>query len=49
MALARPRPRRNTAAVAQNILESPVFARQQTARRLIHLVRPLSDRLRRRG
>jgi hypothetical protein len=46
MALARPRPRRNTAALAQNILESPAFARQQTARRLIHLVRPLSDRLR---
>jgi hypothetical protein len=45
MGLARPAPRRNAAAVAQNILESPSFARRQTARRLIHVARPLSDRL----
>ena len=43
---ARPTPRRNAAAVAQNILDLPSFARRQTARRLIHIVRPLSDRLR---
>ncbi len=46
MALMRPTPRRNPSAVAQNVLESPSFAREQTARRLIHLARPLSDRLR---
>ncbi|HXQ13662.1 MAG TPA: hypothetical protein VN814_03455 [Caulobacteraceae bacterium] len=46
MRLARPTPRRNAAAVAQNILDSPGFARRQTARRLIHIARPLSDRLR---
>jgi len=46
MQLARPTPRRNASAVAQNVLESPSFAREQTARRLIHLARPLSDRLR---
>ena len=44
--LARPTPRRNADAVAQNILESPSFARRQTARRLIHIARPLSDRVR---
>ena len=43
---ARPTPRRNAEAVSQNILESPSFARQQAARRLIHMARPLSDRLR---
>ena len=46
MQLARPSPRRNASAVAQNVLESPSFAREQTLRRLIHLTRPLSDRLR---
>ena len=46
MALARPSPRRNAGAVAENILESPAFARRQAARRLIRLARPLSDRLR---
>ncbi|MEJ0064048.1 MAG: hypothetical protein WDM85_00440 [Caulobacteraceae bacterium] len=46
MELVRPSPRRNAVAVAENILESPVFARQQAARRLVHLARPLSDRVR---
>jgi hypothetical protein len=44
--LMRPTPRRNAVAVAENIMESPEFARQQTLRRLIHIARPLSDRLR---
>ncbi len=44
--LARPPPRRNTAAIARNILGAPRFARAQAARRLIRLARPLSDRLR---
>jgi len=46
MALARRTPRRNVAAVAQNILDSPEFSRRQAARRLIRLARPLSDRVR---
>ena len=46
MELVRPSPRRNAVAVAENILESPAFARRQAARRLVHLARPLSDRLR---
>jgi hypothetical protein len=46
MDLARPSPRRNAVAVAQNILDSPVFARRQATRRLIRLARPLSDRVR---
>jgi hypothetical protein len=46
MALARPTPRRNAVAVAQNILDSPEFARRQAARRLIRLARPLNDRVR---
>ncbi|HLY79501.1 MAG TPA: hypothetical protein VKQ70_09020 [Caulobacteraceae bacterium] len=46
MALARTSPPRNATAVANNILESPAFARQQAARRLFRLARPLSDRLR---
>jgi hypothetical protein len=49
MQLARPTPRRNPEAVAQNVLDSPGFAREQTARQLAHVVRPLSDRLRPRG
>jgi hypothetical protein len=44
--LMRPTPRRNAVAVAENIMESPEFARQQTLRRLIYIARPLSDRLR---
>jgi hypothetical protein len=46
MEFVRPSPRKNATAVAENILESPVFARQQAARRLIHHARPLSDRIR---
>jgi hypothetical protein len=46
MELVRPSPRRNATAVAENVLESPVFSRSQAARRLIRLARPLSDRLR---
>ncbi len=46
MALVRPTPRRNAVAVAQNILDSPEFARRQAARRLIRLARPLNDRVR---
>jgi hypothetical protein len=46
MDLARPSPRRNAVAVAQNILDSPVFARRQATRRLIRLARPLNDRVR---
>ncbi len=46
MELMRPSPRRNAVAVAENILESPAFSRRQAARRLIHLARPLSDRIR---
>jgi hypothetical protein len=46
MDLARPSPRRNAVAVAQNILDSPAFARRQAARWLIRLARPLSDRVR---
>jgi hypothetical protein len=45
-ALMRPSARRNATALAENILESPAFARWQAARRLIRLARPLSDRLR---
>ena len=45
MELVRPTPRRNATAVAENILESPMFARRQAARRLVRLARPLSDRL----
>jgi hypothetical protein len=46
MHLARPSPRRNALAVAQNILDSPQFARRQATRRLIRLARPLNDRVR---
>jgi hypothetical protein len=46
MALVRPSPRRNAVAVAQNVLDSPGFARRQAARRLIRLARPLNDRVR---
>ena len=44
--LTRPTRRRNAVSVAENIQESPEFARQQALRRLIHVTRPLSDRLR---
>jgi len=44
--LMRPTPRRKPEAVAQNILDSPAFARGQAARRMIRLARPLGDRVR---
>ena len=44
--LVRPPPRRNATAVAENILEAPVFARSQATRGLIHLARPIIDRFR---
>jgi len=44
--LMRPTPKRNPEAVAQNILDSPGFARAHAARRMIRLARPLSDRVR---
>jgi len=44
--LMRPTPRKKPTAVAQNILDSPAFARAQAARRIVRLARPLSDRVR---
>ena len=49
MKLVRPTPRRNPVAVAENILESPQFNRQQAARRLAHISRRFRDQIRRPG
>jgi hypothetical protein len=45
-ALMRPTPRRDPVAVAENILDSPGFARGHAVRRIARLARPISDRVR---
>ena len=49
MKLVRPTRRRNPIAVAENILESPQFNRQQAARSIAHVSRRLRDRVQRPG
>jgi len=45
-ALLRVTPRRDPVVVAENILDSPAFARCQAVRRIARLARPISDRVR---